>query len=138
MTKPPPSSLVGSRRCIFCGTPRCRRGRRSSCTVRPGASGSSRCNWRSILARMSPACAAPTIDMVKSLGADAVVDYTKQDFSSAGRVYDIILDTVGKSGFSRSMKALKRGGYYVLIGGSGRLADIFSDLVRGLWASITA
>ena len=31
----------------------------------------------------------------------------------------------------------KRGGYYVLIGGSGRLADIFSDLVRGLWASIT-
>ncbi len=82
-------------------------------------------------------CSTGNLAMVKSLGAATVVDYTKQDFSSAGRVYDIILDTVGKSGFARSMKALKRGGYYVLIGGSGRFVDIVSDLARGLWASIT-
>jgi NADPH:quinone reductase-like Zn-dependent oxidoreductase len=82
-------------------------------------------------------CSTGNLAMVKSLGADTVVDYTKEDFSSAGRVYEIILDTVGKSGFARSMKALKRGGYYVLIGGSGRFVDIVSDLVRGLWASIT-
>ena len=54
---------------------------------------------------------------MKSLGADAVIDYTKDDFSHAGRIYDVIVDTVGKSGFSRSMRALKRGGTYVLIAG---------------------
>ena len=52
---------------------------------------------------------------MKSLGADDVVDYTKEDFSRAGPVYDMVVDTVGKSGFSRSLKSLKRGGPYVRI-----------------------
>jgi len=68
---------------------------------------------------------------VKSLGADAVIDYTKEDFSHAGRVYDVIVDTVGQSGFSRSMRALKRGGFYVLIAGP------FLPNPGRLWASIT-
>jgi NADPH:quinone reductase-like Zn-dependent oxidoreductase len=68
---------------------------------------------------------------VKSLGADAVIDYTKDDFSHAGRVYDVIVDTVGKSGFQRSMRALKRGGTYVLIAGP------FLPNLGRLWASIT-
>jgi NADPH:quinone reductase-like Zn-dependent oxidoreductase len=68
-------------------------------------------------ARVTGVCGPANQDLVKSLGADAVIDYTKDDFSKGGRVYDIIVDTVGKSGFSRSMRALKRGGTYVLIAG---------------------
>jgi len=57
--------------------------------------------------------------------------------SKGGRVYDIVFDTVGKSGFSRSLKSLKRGGFYVRVGGSGRLSSILGGMLRGKWASIT-
>jgi NADPH:quinone reductase-like Zn-dependent oxidoreductase len=72
---------------------------------------------------------------VKSLGADDVVDYTREDFSSAGRVYDVVFDTVGKSGFSRSLRSLKRGGFYVRVGGSARVPAILRDVLRGIWIS---
>jgi len=82
-------------------------------------------------ARVTGVCGPTNQDLVKSLGAEAVIDYTKDDFSNAGRVYDVIVDTVGKSGFARSMRALKRGGTYVLIGGS------FLPSLRWIWASVT-
>jgi NADPH:quinone reductase-like Zn-dependent oxidoreductase len=88
-------------------------------------------------ASVTGVCSTANLDLVKSLGADAVVDYTKEDFSSAGRVYDIVFDTVGKSGFSRSLKSLKRGGPYVLVGGSGSPSSLLALIVRGLWASLT-
>jgi NADPH:quinone reductase-like Zn-dependent oxidoreductase len=81
-------------------------------------------------------CSTANLDLVKSLGADEVVDYTREDFSTAGRVYDVVLDTVGKSGWSRSLKALKRGGVYVRIGGSGRLPSLLGDLLREKWVSL--
>jgi len=74
---------------------------------------------------------------VKSLGADQVVDYTREDFSKAGRVYDLVFDTVGKSGFSRTLRSLKRGGAYVRAGGSGRLPEILGGMLRGSWLSFT-
>jgi NADPH:quinone reductase-like Zn-dependent oxidoreductase len=82
-------------------------------------------------------CSTANLDLVKSLGADEVVDYTKDDFSKAGRVYDIVLDTVGKSGFSRSLRSVKRGGFYARVGGSGRLASILGGMLRGKWVSLT-
>jgi NADPH:quinone reductase-like Zn-dependent oxidoreductase len=88
-------------------------------------------------ARVTAVCSTANVDLVKSLGADEVVDYTREDFSRAGRVYDVVFDTVGKSGFSRSMKALKRGGRYVLVGGSGRLPFIVEGVLRGIWVSMT-
>ena len=88
-------------------------------------------------ASVTGVCSTANLDLVKSLGADEVVDYTREDFSKAGRVYDIVFDTVGKSGFSRSLKSLKRGGPYVLVGGSGRLSSILELVVRGIWASVT-
>jgi NADPH:quinone reductase-like Zn-dependent oxidoreductase len=88
-------------------------------------------------AHVTAVCSAANLDLVKSLGADEVVDYTREDFSKAGRVYDIVFDTVGKSGFSRSLKCLKRGGSYVLVGGSGRLASILGVALRGMWVSLT-
>lgn len=83
-------------------------------------------------ARVTGVCSTANLDMVKSLGADAVVDYTREDFSNAGRVYDVIIDTVGKSEFSRSAKALKRGGVFVQIA----LSD-FGSTLGWVWASLT-
>jgi len=88
-------------------------------------------------AHVTGVCSTANLDLVRSLGADEVVDYTREDFSKAGKVYDVIFDTVGKSGFSRSLKALKRGGAYVLVGGSGAPSEIFGNMVRGTWASMT-
>ena len=89
------------------------------------------------VAHVTGVCSTANLDLVKSLGADEVVDYTREDFSRAGRVYDIVFDTVGKSGFSRSLKSLKRGGSYVLVGGSGRLSSILGVILRGTWISLT-
>jgi NADPH:quinone reductase-like Zn-dependent oxidoreductase len=69
--------------------------------------------------------------LVRSLGADAVIDYTRDDFSKAGPIYDIVHDTVDKSGFWRSLRALKRGGAYVMIGPG------LVPLSGGLWAKVT-
>jgi 2-desacetyl-2-hydroxyethyl bacteriochlorophyllide A dehydrogenase len=83
-------------------------------------------------AHVTGVCSTANLEMVKSLGADEVVDYTRDDFSRAGRVYDVIVDTVGKSGFARSMKSLKRGGSYVLVAG-----PIVAATLGAMWASLT-
>ena len=84
-------------------------------------------------ARVTAVCSTANLDLVKCLGADEVVDYTREDFSKAGRVYDIVFDTVGKSGLSRILKSLKRGGSYVVIAPPPSLADLLGTL----WAAIT-
>lgn len=58
-------------------------------------------------------CSTGNVEMVKSLGAEAVIDYTKADFSQNGKMYDIIFDTVGKLGFSRCKNSLKPDGLYL-------------------------
>jgi NADPH:quinone reductase-like Zn-dependent oxidoreductase len=88
-------------------------------------------------AHVTGVCSTANLDLVKSLGADEVVDYTREDFSRAGRVYDMVFDTVGKSGYTRSLKSLKRGSFYVRVGGSGRLSSIIGWMIAGKWASIT-
>lgn len=82
-------------------------------------------------ARVTAVCSTSNMELVKSLGADDVVDYTRDDFSLAGRVYDMVFDAVGKSGFRRSMKTLKRGGFYVQAG----LAPPW--ILGSMWASMT-
>ena len=88
-------------------------------------------------AHVTGVCSTANLDLVKSLGADEVVDYTREDFSRAGRVYDIVFDTVGKSGYRRSLKSLKRGSCYVRVGGSGRLSAILGGMLGAKWASLT-
>lgn len=88
-------------------------------------------------ARVTAVASTANLDLVKSLGADDVVDYTRDDFSNAGRVYDIVFDAVGKSGYSRSLRCLKRGGFYVRVGYSGRLSSLPAGIIQGIWASLT-
>jgi NADPH:quinone reductase-like Zn-dependent oxidoreductase len=87
-------------------------------------------------ARVTGVCSTANLEMVKSLGADEVVDYTREDFSKDGPVYDIVVDTVGKSGFSRSLKSLKPGSPYVRIGAAGGAASILGAILRGMWVSL--
>jgi NADPH:quinone reductase-like Zn-dependent oxidoreductase len=57
---------------------------------------------------------AEKLDMLRSIGADHVIDYTQKDFTKNGETYDVIIDVIGKSPFSRSLRSLKPNGRYVL------------------------
>lgn len=84
-------------------------------------------------AEVTGVCSTANIAMVKSLGADKVIDYTLQDFSKSGETYDIIFDTTGKSPFAGCIKSLKKNGHYL------RTVHMkLSAIFRGLWTSLTS
>lgn len=58
-------------------------------------------------------CSTKKVEYVKNLGADQVIDYTKEDFTKNGQTYDIIFDTVGKSSVFRSKRSLQKDGYFI-------------------------
>jgi len=72
------------------------------------------------------------LEMLHSIGADHLIDYTQQDFTENGETYDVIIDVVGKKFFSRRLKSLEQNGRYFLAN-----AD-FSHVIRGLWSSMTS
>jgi len=66
-------------------------------------------------AEVTGVCSTANVELVKSLGADQVIDYAKEDFTKSGRVYDVIFDAVGKTSLSRSKGALKENGVYLSV-----------------------
>lgn len=77
-------------------------------------------------------CSTKNMDLVKSLGADHVFDYTKEDFTKSGETYDIIFDTVGKTSFSKCKSSLKENGIYLTpVPGLPQYARMISTSVRG-------
>jgi NADPH:quinone reductase-like Zn-dependent oxidoreductase len=66
-------------------------------------------------AEVTGVCSTANVDLVKSLGADQVIDYTKEDFPKSGQTYDVIFDAVGRTSFSRSKSALKEKGVYLSV-----------------------
>jgi 2-desacetyl-2-hydroxyethyl bacteriochlorophyllide A dehydrogenase len=82
-------------------------------------------------AEVTAVCSTTNLEMVKSLGADKVIDYTKEDFTTSGQTYDVIYETVGKSSFSRNIRSLKKGGIY--LAGAFKMREMF----RMLWTSMT-
>lgn len=67
-------------------------------------------------AEVTGACSSASAEFVKSLGADKVIDYTKEDFTKSGEKYDIILDAVAKSSFPKSKNSLNKNGIFLEVG----------------------
>ncbi|MEZ4522039.1 MAG: NAD(P)-dependent alcohol dehydrogenase [Thermomicrobiales bacterium] len=80
-------------------------------------------------ANVTAVCSTGKIDLVRSLGADWIIDYTREDFTENGLSYDVIFDTIGKSSFSRSMSSVREGGVYI------QANPTITDMVRGPIAS---
>jgi NADPH:quinone reductase-like Zn-dependent oxidoreductase len=66
-------------------------------------------------AEVTGVCSTTNIEMVKSLGADQVIDYTKEDFTQSGQTYDVIFDAVGKTPASSAKNSLKENGTYLSV-----------------------
>lgn len=65
-------------------------------------------------AEVTAVCSTPGLEFVKNLGADNVIDYTKEDYTQSGEKYDIIFDKLGKGSYSQCKKILKESGFYLL------------------------
>lgn len=63
-------------------------------------------------ANITAVCITQNFELIKSLGANEVIDYTKEDFTKCGKIFDVVLDCVGKSSFFKCKKILKPGGVY--------------------------
>jgi NADPH:quinone reductase-like Zn-dependent oxidoreductase len=81
-------------------------------------------------AEVTGVCSSANLELVKSLGADKVIDYTKEDFTRNREAYDIIFDAVGKKSFSQCKGSLKRGGVYLLS------VPTLAFLLQMLWTSM--
>jgi NADPH:quinone reductase-like Zn-dependent oxidoreductase len=83
-------------------------------------------------AEVTGVCSTANLELVKSIGADRVIDYTKEDFTRSGETYDIIVDTAGTAPFSRCKGSLKEGGRLLQVLGT------LPDLLRVPWVSLTS
>jgi len=90
---------------------------------------------KSFGAEVTGVCSTRKSDMVRSIGADHVIDYTQEDFTRNGQRYDLILAVNGYRPISDYKRALNAKGIYVMVGGS--TAQIFQALLLGPWMSMT-
>ncbi|MBZ0286977.1 MAG: NAD(P)-dependent alcohol dehydrogenase [Anaerolineae bacterium] len=86
-------------------------------------------------AEVTAVCSTRKLDMVRKLGADHVIDYTREDFTKNGQRYDVILAVNGYHPIADYKRSLNRNGSYVMVGGNG--PQLFQALLLGSWMSRT-
>src|SRR5881396_1867350 len=92
---------------------------------------------KSLGADVTGVCSTRNVDLVRSLGADRVIDYTTEDFTKGAERYDVMLDNVGNHSLSECKGVLTPAGKYVLIGGGGAGDQGFlGGLGKALWAMV--
>src|SRR6266481_1223324 len=92
---------------------------------------------KSFGADVTGVCSTRNVDLVRSLGADHVIDYTKEDFAKGAERYAVMLDNVGNRSLSECRQVLTPNGKYVLIGGGGAGDQGFlGGLGKALWAMV--
>lgn len=77
-------------------------------------------------------CSTANLELVKSLGAGEVIDYTTEDFTKRGRSYDVVFDAVGKLSYMHGKKALKKGGAFISVSSSAKLEPDDLNLLKGM------
>jgi NADPH:quinone reductase-like Zn-dependent oxidoreductase len=89
-------------------------------------------------AEVTGVCSTRNLDLVRSIGADHVIDYTKEDYTKSDERYDVIYDLVNNRSFAERRRILKPGGICVLagVGGSGMHKDTLSNMAGALTASL--
>ena len=89
-------------------------------------------------AEVTGVCSTGNLDLVRSIGADHVIDYTKEDYTKGDQRYDVIYDLVNNHSFAERRRVLKPGGICVLagVGGSGMRKETLFQMVNGLTASL--
>ncbi len=80
-------------------------------------------------AHVTGVCSGPNLEMVRSLGADNVIDYTKEEFWRSENEYDLIIDNAAFYSIRKTLRALKPTGIYVLIGGSSSTMSLLKSLI---------
>lgn len=92
---------------------------------------------KSLGGNVTGVCSTRNLDMVRSLGADQVIDYTQADFTKGDQRYDLILDNVGNRSLSECRRILTPKGRYVMIGGGGAADQgLFGVMLRPLQALV--
>ncbi len=86
-------------------------------------------------AEVTGVCSTKNLDMVRSIGADHVIDYTRVDFTRNGQLYELILDAAAYRSILDYRRAMSPKGIYVLIGGS--MAQFYQLMLLGPWISMT-
>jgi NADPH:quinone reductase-like Zn-dependent oxidoreductase len=84
---------------------------------------------RALGAHVTGVCSGRNVEMVRSIGADHVIDYTKEHFWQSGKEYDLIVDNAAFHSIRKPLRALKATGVYVLVGGSTSTASILQSLI---------
>jgi len=87
-------------------------------------------------ARVHGVCSTRNVEMVRSLGAERVFDYTREDFTAAAGRYDLIVDNVGNHPFSVLRRKLTPNGIYVGIGGPKEMSKMAAGMFAAIWLSL--
>jgi len=80
-------------------------------------------------AHVTGVCSGKNVEMVRSIGADHVIDYTREDFWMSGKQYDLIVDNAAFYSIGKPLRALKATGIYVGVGGSSSTASVLQSLI---------